>query len=119
MDTGTKIYQEIIDGLVKKSKSCVEAKWALKGQAKGNSEYTDKLNILLSKLTAEERETLAQFVSDAYGSGIYDTLCDLEWYIDCKEMKISVEDEELPITEFEGLGNDYIGRCEGWEWPDC
>lgn len=119
MDNGTKSYQELVDTLVDKSKSCVAANWALNGEAKGVSEHISKLNEVFSKLTIEERETLAKYVLDAYSDGIYDTLCELEWYIDCKEMKISVEGEELPTTKFEGLGNDFIGRCEGWEWTEC
>ncbi len=27
--------------------------------------------------------------------------------------------EELPTTKFEGLGNDFIGRCDDWEWTEC
>lgn len=118
MNQGTKIYQQIIDNLVKKSKNCTDANWALNGEAKGSSENISKLNALFSKLTIEEREILAKYALNAYSSGIYDTLCDLEWYIECKEMKITVEGIELPTTKFEGLGNDFIGRCEGWEWTE-
>lgn len=116
MDKAVKLYQDIIDSLVEKSKSCADANWALNGEAKGASEHISNLNKLFSKLTKEEREVLAKYALEAYSSGIYDTLCELEWYIACKEMKISVEGEELPTTEFEGLGNDFIGRREGWEW---
>lgn len=118
MDKGTEIYQEIIDELVKKSRTCVNAKWAINGEAKGIGEHIVRLNELFAKLTPEERETLAQYALDAYNSGIYDTLCDLEWYIDCRDMKIIVEGEELPTTKFEGLGNDFIGRRDDWKWPD-
>ncbi len=118
MDKGTKIYQGIIDELVKKSKSCVNANWAINGEAKGTGEHITKLNELFAKLTPEERETLAQYALDTYMSGIYDTLCELEWYIDCKDMIITVEGEELPTTKFEGLGNDFIGRCDDWEWTE-
>ena len=96
----------------------MDAKWAIEGEAKGTGEHITRLNALFAKLTQEERETLAQFASDAYMSGIYDTLCDLEWYIDCKDMKITVGGEELPMTKFEGTGNDFIGRRDGWEWTE-
>ena len=118
MDKGTEIYQALVDALVKQSKNCAEADWARSGQAKGMPEETEQLNLLFAKLSAEEREVLAQYVLGAYTSGIYDTLCELEWYIDCKDMKIIVDGEELPTTKFEGLGNDFIGRCEDWEWSE-
>ena len=118
MDKGTQIYQELVDTLVEKSRNCVSANWATKGEAKGNSEEAAKLNSLFGKLTDEEREIIAKFAVDTYMSGIYDVLCELEWYIDCKDMKIIVDGEELPTTKFEGLGNDFIGRCEDWEWSE-
>ncbi|MBR1568374.1 MAG: hypothetical protein IJ648_05365 [Lachnospiraceae bacterium] len=118
MDKGTKIYQEIIDELVKKSRNCIYADWAINGRAKGTGEHIAKLNELFAKLTPNDRETLAQYALDAYMSGIYDTLCQLEWYIDCKDMKITVEGEELPTKKFEGLGNDFIGRRDDWEWTE-
>lgn len=119
MDKGTKLYQELIDTLVNESKSCAYANWALTGEAKSVSDqHTSNLNQLFSKLTTEERETLAKYALDAYSCGIYDTLCLLEWYISCKRMEISVEGKKLPTTKFEGLGNDFIGRREGWEWPE-
>ena len=56
MDKGTIIYQEIIDELVKKSRSCVDANWAINGEAKGTGEHITKLNELFAKLTPKERE---------------------------------------------------------------
>lgn len=116
MDKGTQIYQELVDTLVEKSRNCVSANWARKGEAKGNSEEIANLNSLFAKLTDEEREIIAKFAVDTYMSGIYDVLCELEWYIDCRDMIITVDGEKLPTTEFEGLGNDFIGRREGWKW---
>ena len=53
MDKGTQIYQELIDTLVEKSRNCVHANWARKGEAKGTSEEIAKLNSLFAKLTDE------------------------------------------------------------------
>ena len=116
MDKGAKIYRQMIDEAVEKSKKCVAASIVQKGEAKGGD--AEKLNKIFSKLTEEERKVLAKFVLDSYSDGMYDLICDIEWYIDCKDMKITVEGEELPTTRYEGLGNDYIGRREGWEWPE-
>ena len=118
MDKGKEIYKNIIDTLVDKSKSCVSADCAISGKAKGNFEDTEKLNEIFSKLSTDERKVLAQYLLETYADGIYDALCEIEWYIDCKNMKITVEGEELPTTAFEGLGNDFIGRINGWEWSE-
>lgn len=115
MDKGTKIYQEIVDRLVEMSRDCVSAGWARKCDAK-SVEDKEILNSIFTKLTEEERAAIARYAVETYMDGIYDTLCELEWYIDCRDMTITVEGEELPTTEFEGLGNDFIGRRNGWEW---
>lgn len=52
-----------------------------------------------------DKGTLARYDSDSYMSEINDTLYELEWYIDCKDMKITVEGEKLPTQKFEGIGN--------------
>lgn len=100
MDKGAQIYQELVDSLVDKSRNCVSAGWARNGKANGCSEETEKLNSIFAKLTEEERDTIAKYAVETYMEGIYDTLCELEWYIDCREMIITVEGEKLPTTEF-------------------
>lgn len=116
MDNATKMYQELIDELAEKSKSCVYANNIKKGTVPGVD--TEKINAVLNRLTEEERNTLAKFVTETYSSGIFDVLDLLEWYACCKDMKISIEGEVLPTDKFEGIQNDFIGRREGWEWPE-
>lgn len=119
MDKGTQIYQELIDEFAKKSQECVASNWALHGEAKGTDEHIRKLNKLFKKLSEDERQTLAQYALEAYTDGIYDTLCEIEWYVDCRDMTITVEGEQLPTQKFEGIGNDFIGRRDGdWDWPE-
>lgn len=116
MDRATELYQEFIDAFAEKSKKCAAREWVLNGEAKGSGE---KYNAFLKKLSAEDRKTLAEFVERSYFDGIYAALTELEWYIDCRDMKISVEDEELPVQQYEGLGNDFVGRASGeWNWDE-
>ena len=117
MEDGAKIYRDMMDNIVEMSRNCVAAEWARKIDAKG-IEDAPKLNALFSKLTDEERELLARFATDAYMDGMYDLLCDIEWYVDCRDMKITVEGVALPVTKYEGIGNDFIGRRDGWKWPE-
>ena len=112
------LYKEWIDGLVKMSGSCVNAARVEKGLVKGVAADAG-INKLLEKLSEEERKVLAQYVSETYQAGIYDMLVQMEWLRECREMKISMEGEELPIGQFEGIPCDYIGRCGDWEWPEA
>ena len=115
MDKATKLYQEFIDELAEKSKSCVDANNIKKGIVPGID--TEEINAVLKKLTEEERNVLAKFVTETYSSGIFDVLDLMEWYACCKDMKITIDGEVLPTDKFEGFQNDYIGRREDWEWP--
>lgn len=115
MDKGTKLYQEMMDGLVKMSRSCAGASNLRRGKAPGDS--SEQLNLVLSQLSEEQRNVLADYLLAVYVDGIYDTLDHLEWLRCVKNMSISLEGEELPVGKYEGLSYDFIGRRQGWEWP--
>ena len=118
MEKGIEIYKNLIDELVKMSRNCADANAVKKGRVPGIDAEKSGINDILSKLSDQERDVLAGFVVEAYHSGIYDTLEQLEWYRCCKEMKISVEGEELPLGKYEGIPCDYVGRRQGWVWPE-
>lgn len=116
MDKGTKLYQNLIDELVKMSRECVDANNVKKGNVPAND--SENINAVLEKLSDKDREVLAEFILGAYSSAIFDVLDLLEWYASCKDMKISIECETLPTDKFEGMQNDFIGRRDGWEWTE-
>lgn len=116
MNKRTKLYQNLIDELVKMSRECVDAN----NVKKGSMPYADseEINAVLQKLSDKDRDVLGEFILGAYSSAIFDVLDLLEWYASCKDMKISIEGETLPTSEFEGMQNDFIGRRDGWEWTE-
>ncbi|MDE5557244.1 MAG: hypothetical protein K2J32_06055 [Ruminococcus sp.] len=110
MDKGTEIYKKLIDEFVEMSRSCVDA-----NRIRSRETDSEMKNILL-KLSPEDRDILADYILKAYSDGIFDVLDLLEWYACCRNMKITIDDETLPTDKFEGIQNDFIGRCDGWEW---
>lgn len=116
MDKGTKLYQDLIDELVKMSRECVDAN----NVKKGSVPYADsgEINAVLQKLSDKDREIVSEFILGVYSSAIFDVLDLLEWYTSCGKMKISIEGETLPTDKFEGMQNDFIGRRDGWEWTE-
>lgn len=118
MNTATERYKDFIDGLVKMSHHCAAANAVQKGRIPGTDAEASGINELLARLSSRERDVLAKFVGEAYHSGIYDTLEQLEWLRCCKGMAVTVEGNALPLGEYEGLPCDYIGRRSGWGWPD-
>ncbi len=112
MDKGTELYKKLIDEFVEMSHSCVDA------DRIKNRETDSKMKNILLKLTPEDREILSDYVLEAYSGGIFDVLDLLEWYACCRNMKITIDGETLPTDKFEGIQNDFIGRCDGWEFPE-
>lgn len=117
MSKGKEIYKNFIDDLVKMSRSCVSADNVKTANVRGIDAKTG-INDILNKLNEQERRILAEYILGTYHSGIYDTLEQLEWLRTCKEMVIIVDGEVLPTGMYEGIPCDYIGRHQGWEWPE-
>jgi hypothetical protein len=67
------------------------------------------MNLLLAKLSANDRETIATFLAQEFEGGVFETLKALE---------------KFQIAPFEGgyegsPYHDFIGRVSGeWEWPE-
>ncbi len=118
MNKGLEIYRNIIDELVKMSRSCADANAVKKGNIQGIDAEVTGANDILNRLSDRERDILAGFILDVYHAGIYDTLEQLEWLRCCKDMVITVEGEVLPMGKYEGIACDYIGRRADWVWPE-
>ena len=112
MDKGTELYKKLIDEFVEMSRSCVDA-----DRIRSRETDSGMKNILL-KLSPTDRNILADYINKAYFDGIFDVVGLLEWYACCRDMKITIDGETLPTDKFEGMQNDFIGRCDSWEWSD-
>lgn len=112
MDKGTELYKKLIDEFVEMSQSCVDANRVRNGDVEWDK------NSVLSRLTQNDRNILADYILEAYSDGIFEVLGLLEWYACCHDMKINIDGELLPTGKFEGMQNDFIGRCTDWEWSD-
>ena len=67
------------------------------------------INLLLKRLSAEDREIIAGMLAHAVETGMFETLKALE------------EFEIEPFKDgYEGSPyNDFIGRLADWSWPDA
>jgi hypothetical protein len=65
------------------------------------------INLLLSRMSATDRELLARLLAKEFEHGVFETLKILE---------------QFEITPFESgyegsPYNDFVGRLDNWEWP--
>jgi hypothetical protein len=77
------------------------------------------VHILLPRLTAEQRMLLADMLHQERKSAIGGVLSRLTWWLCCRKVGLTSQGQPMPF-ELSGVGlhGDYIGRCEGWKWPE-
>ena len=117
MVTANEQYKKMIDNLVDMTRNNVSSRWLL-ARAVNEDENTFGINRLLAKLSDEECQLLANYVESSYLDGVFTTLHQLEWLRCCEGLEMTTKAGTIPIGEYEGLPNDYIGRYNDWEWPD-
>ncbi|OBW94431.1 DUF6547 family protein [Gallibacterium salpingitidis] len=116
MDNLLESYKDFIDGLVEKRRT-VKAKWVV-GTGYPHTETNKEINNLLEQLTAEQKEILANMLSEAKEEGIHDTLAYMNELFDTEGYGLTKDGESLPYDAFESMHYDFVCRCEGDEWPE-
>ncbi len=110
-------YKSMIDELVERSGS-TKAEWVQKGQFPETVE-NETINKVLSGLSSEQKSVIAALINDAKSSGVHDTLAYLSELQNLNDLRISINQIELPVEPFgTELNFDYIARQSGDEWPE-
>jgi hypothetical protein len=111
------LYRNVIDALVRgcrESQGQVGAERARRGLWNPNVNETapgeeHEANLLLTRLTSDEREVIARMLAGEVETGVFETLKALEQH-------------KIPPFEdgYEGSPcHDFIGRLSGdWDWPE-
>jgi hypothetical protein len=114
---GLEKYRELIDGLVKRREGVLPLWVREKGWPR--LPENEKVNAFLSRLTPDERETLAQIVREARDGGIHDTLAYLQEQMDLKSLRLVMDGVELPVSPYDTeLHWDWVERINGGSWPE-
>jgi hypothetical protein len=117
MSTPLQDYKDFIDGLTK-IQSCIHAKRVREMRFPSSSDH-DTIRSLISRLSDEERESIATLVQRAREGGIHDTLVFLNDRISIQGYRLSRNGQELPVLPFDTeLYYDWVCRVAGEKWPD-
>ena len=117
VDSKPKVYRDFIDDLVRVchlGQGQIGPDRARRGSWNPHITATTApdqhaMNLLLAKLSASDRETIATFLAQEFEGGVFETLKALE---------------KFQITPFEegyhgGPYHDFVGRVSGeWKWPE-
>lgn len=80
-----------------------------------------RFNEFIASLSPDQRKLLADMLQDERDGAIHDLLAVMSWWIDCRGVGFTFQGEMMPV-DLSGMGlhGDYVGWCDGWEWPkDC
>jgi hypothetical protein len=111
-------YRQIVDELVALTTGVAER--LIRSEARFSNAPGDRhINDFVASLTVEQQQVLADICRSQRMGGIHDTLALLGWWVDCRGLVLSVEGTQLVVDE-NGCGphGDYVGRLDGWDWPE-
>jgi hypothetical protein len=117
--SASQVYRAIIDQLTNETRygggGHHVAKSNVYSKAPDHQEYND----FIQALSPQHRNLLSRMLNDERDSTIHDVLAVLTWWIECRDVGLSFHGEPMPIDESGmGLHGDYVGRRDGWDWPN-
>jgi hypothetical protein len=112
-------YRAIIDELAFETSVSVSASLLVNSGLYCKTPGGQAANEFVRSLNPEQRALLAKILHEERVSAIHDALAVLTWWVTCRDVALSFRGQEmsLELTSGEGLHGDYIGRCNGWQWP--
>ena len=112
-------YKAIIDQLVNETSLSVHEKLVVEKGIWYGSRVEEPANTFVQSLSTDQRRILAQMLHDERTGAIHDVLADLTWWITTRRVGLTFKGEPMPL-ELSGMGlhGDYVGRLNGWEWPE-
>lgn len=113
-------YKAIIDQFVNETRQLGPSSHVIEGGFFSKAPAHREFNSFIALLSDDQRELLSRMLRYERDGAIHDLLAALSWWIDCREVGLSFRGEPMPV-DLSGMGlhGDYVGRRDGWEWPDC
>lgn len=111
-------YKAIIDQFVNETRLFGHSSHVASDGVFSKAPSHSKYNKFLSSLSKVQRELLAEMLQEERDGAIHDMLATLTWWVTAKEVGLTFRGESMPV-DLSGMGlhGDYVGRREGWEWP--
>ncbi len=112
-------YKAIIDQLATETTTGVSEKLVTTEGLFSKAADDAALNSFVRGLPLEHRTLLAKMLCEERQSAIHDVLAVLSWWVDAGDLCFTLRGEPMPVgISGMGLHGDYVGRRNGWQWPD-
>jgi hypothetical protein len=116
--TPLEAYKAIIDQLVDEVTPGISERLVREDGIYSKALDQAAANEFVRSLTVDQRKILAQMLHEERAGAIAGVLSRLTWWLCCRDVGLSFKGQPMPLElSGEGLHGDYIGRCDGWEWP--
>lgn len=117
--TPSDAYKAIIDQLVNQTRLSGPGSSVAERGIFSNAPAHQEYNAFIRSLSPQHRSLLARMLSEARDEAIHDVLAALTWWMTTRDVGLTFRGEPTPI-ELSGMGlhGDYVGRKNGWEWPE-
>jgi hypothetical protein len=118
-DMPVDVYKAIIDQLVDETRLCgfgnQVAEKGICSKAPAHQEYND----FIRSLTPQQRLLVSRMLQEERDGTIHDVLAMLTWWLEVRDVGLTCQGKPMPV-DMSGMGlhGDYVGRREGWEWPN-
>jgi hypothetical protein len=112
-------YKAIVDQLVNETTHSVMQQLVTeRGFFLETSDYA-VFNQLVHLLTPEQRRLLGDMLLQERWGTIHDVLAVLTSWMSSDGLAFAFQGEPMPVDlSGTGLHGDFVGRLQGWEWPD-
>lgn len=118
-DTPSSVYRQIIDQLASETRH-LGAGDRVAGSGTLTAPGDPPLNDFVASLNQAQRAQLSQMLLAERTAAIHDALAALTWWVECREVALTVGGVPLPVDESGmGLHGDFMGRCDNWAWPEA
>src|ERR1051326_13475 len=112
-------YKAIIDQLVNETSHGLSEMLISQEGIFSRAPTEKKFNAFVQSLSVDDRNTLAKMLHIERTAAIHDVLAVLSWWVQARGLSFMFRGESVSVDlSGMGLNGDYIGRQQGWEWPD-
>jgi hypothetical protein len=120
LQTAVDVYKAIIDQLVDETRRFGSGSQVIEKGIYSNAPIHREYNEFIQSLSPDQRSLLSKMLNEERDGTIHDVLAALSWWISCREVGFTFRGKPMPV-DLSGMGlhGDYVGRRDGWEWPNC
>jgi hypothetical protein len=113
------VYKAMIDQLVSETRLLGSSGHVVERAIFSKAPAHQGFNKFIRSLSPEHRRLLSLMLQEERDNAIHDVLAALTWWINTRGVGLTFHGKPISVElSGAGLHGDYVGRLDGWDWPD-